>query len=106
MKLSPRLLLVRRVKIKKKIPIRQCISCRTQLLRDSFVRLTKTYNLQSGLEEIVFNPGKFQLGRSAYVCKSENCLTKAIKERKIQKMLKTSAKNLEKVILKLQEVKV
>ena len=72
-------------------------------MRDGFIRLTKISNPVSGSEEIVLNPNKFQLGRSIYLCKSDRCINLAIKEKKIQKMLRVSLKSLEKIILTLEE---
>ena len=76
---------------KKKL-VRQCISCRKQLSREEFVRITRTYNLATGLDKVVINPTKHQFGRSAYVCKSDSCIRLALKGekkgKKIEKMLK------------------
>ena len=66
-------------------------------MRDGFIRLTKCS------EEIILNPNKFQLGRSAYLCKSDRCIDLAIKEKKIPKMLRVSLKSVEKIIPKLEE---
>ena len=91
------------VKINKKIPIRQCISCRNQLLREGFIRLTKLSNLSSGAEKVILNPSRFQLGRSVYLCKSSACINLAMKEKKIQKMLRISLKSLETIVPRLEE---
>ena len=72
-------------------------------MRDGFIRLTKISNLVSGLEEVVLNPNKFQLGRSVYLCKSAGCIDLAIKEKKISKMLRVSPKSVEKIIPTLEE---
>jgi len=53
--------------------------------------------------EIVLNPGRFQLGRSVYLCKSTTCINLAIKEKRIPKMLRVSLRSLENVIPKLEE---
>ena len=89
--------LYRRDKITKKLPIRQCISCRNQLLRDGFIRLTKCS------EEVILNPNRFQLGRSVYLCKSATCINLAIKEKKIPKMLRVSLRSIQNIIPKLEE---
>lgn len=84
-------------------PTRQCISCREQQTRDNLTRITKTYNVSSGQDEIVINPRKYHLGRSVYICKSSECIKKAIKEKKIAKMLRVSAKAVEKVSTELEK---
>lgn len=91
---------------KKKL-IRQCISCRKQLSREGFVRITKTYNLATGLDKVVINPNKHQFGRSVYVCKSESCIKLALKGekkgKKIEKMLRVSTKSLEEITPELEK---
>ena len=91
---------------KKKL-VRQCISCRKQLSREEFVRITRTYNLATGLDKVVINPTKHQFGRSAYVCKSDSCIRLALKGekkgKKIEKMLKISTKNLEEITPELEK---
>ena len=44
------------------------------------------------------NPSEHELGRSAYICKLESCITKAVKEKKIGKMLRASLKSVEQTI--------
>jgi len=82
--------------------MRQCISCRTQLSRDSFIRITK--NKDTNQETVVINPDKHQFGRSVYICKTKECITKAIKEKKIVKILKISTKNVEPLIPELEKL--
>lgn len=76
--------------------IRQCISCRKQFPRRDLIRITKTR------EKVIINPSRYELGRSAYVCKSTRCINLAIKEKKIAKMLRTSVKSMEEIIPKLE----
>lgn len=91
-------------KLKVKIPVRQCISCRQEFARDNLIRLTKLSNLSRGVQEVVINPNKHQFGRSIYLCKSPNCIAAAIKSKRIVKVLKASAKELEKIIPKLESL--
>ena len=56
----------------------------------------------SGEEILIINPNRFELGRSAYLCASEKCITLAIKEKKIAKMLRVPVKATEKIIPQLQ----
>ena len=84
-----------------KNPSRQCISCRRQLSRDNFIRLMKTRNLTSSQATINVNPSKYEFGRSAYLCKTLECVKRAIKEKKTLKVLKVSEQSIEKIISEL-----
>lgn len=72
-------------------------------MRDGLIRLTKIKNEILEIKEVVVNPDRFQLGRSVYLCKSAQCINLAIKEKKIQKMLRTSTENIEKVISSIEK---
>ncbi len=85
----------------KKPLTRQCISCRKQLTRDNFIRLTKAFDLANGSEGILINPDRLHFGRSAYICKSTDCINSAIKEKKIAKMLRAPIKNSETILPQL-----
>ncbi len=62
---------------------RRCISCRKVSLKDEFWRIVR-----------VFPSGKVQLdrgmGRSAYICPSESCLSLAQKKNKLGRGLRAS----------------
>ena len=89
-------------KSKKEIT-RQCISCRTPLVRNYLIRLTKV-NDTNGKSNIVVNPNKFKLGRSVYLCKKLNCIQAAIKGKKISKMLKVPINLIdEKIVESIEE---
>lgn len=80
---------------------RLCISCRKEYSRENLVRITKL----AGEESLVINPDRYQHGRSAYVCRSKDCINGLIKGKKLAKVLKVSLQNAEKIIPEL-EVKV
>lgn len=63
---------------------RQCISCRALKSREQLIRICRLFSSK----EIVINPTKYQFGRSAYICNDSECINKAIKGKKIAKMLK------------------
>lgn len=63
--------------------------------------MTKVSDLISGSKKIILNPDRFQLGRSAYLCKSQECINIAIKEKKIEKMLRVSSSQLSVLIPQL-----
>ena len=52
--------------------------------------------VQNGTEKLILNPNIYNFGRSAYICKSNDCINLAIKDKKIIKVLKV--KNVEEVI--------
>lgn len=66
----------------KKIPLRKCTGCGEMKSKKEMVRVIKT------AEEHIFMDltGKMN-GRGAYVCRSEECLKKAIKTKAIERSL-------------------
>ena len=66
----------------KKIPLRKCTGCGEMKSKKEMVRVIKT------AEEQIFMDltGKMN-GRGAYVCRSEECLKKAIKTKAIERSL-------------------
>lgn len=75
-----------------------CISCRVQYEKDNLVRVTRLADKRS----LVVNPDRYQHGRSAYVCKSINCINAAIKGKKLSKILKVNLQSVEKIIPELE----
>jgi len=90
-----------------KAKVRHCISCRKEFDRDRdrdrLVKVTRVYSLEKTLEKVIVNPSKFELGRSAYICKTKECITLAVKEKKIARMLKVSAKSVENIVPELEK---
>jgi len=80
-----------------KLPVRQCISCRKQLTRDGFLRIVRSHDASADTNKLIMSPDKHSFGRSAYLCKSAECITLAIKEKKIAKMLRINIKSLEDI---------
>jgi hypothetical protein len=67
----------------KKIPFRMCAGCGQTKNKKDLIRIVKTPE-----EEIVLDPTGKKNGRGAYVCKSIDCLQKAIKTRGLERSLK------------------
>ena len=67
--------------VNKKKPARTCISCGNQKEKKELLRIVRTPegNIEADLT------GK-KNGRGAYICKSEECLNKAIKVKKLEKV--------------------
>ena len=64
---------------------RKCIACSQYKDKQDLIKITKTKD-----GEIILNPTNFQHGRSIYICKCEECITFAIKNKKINKALKSA----------------
>ena len=66
----------------RKIPMRMCVGCREMKPKKELIRVVKR---PTG--EIVLDPTGKLSGRGAYVCRSENCLTRAIKQKQLDRAL-------------------
>ncbi len=67
----------------KKLPLRQCVGCNEMKNKKELIRVIKTKE-----EEILIDATGKQNGRGAYVCKSIECLQKAVKNRGLERSLK------------------
>lgn len=67
----------------KKIPLRQCIGCGEMKNKKEMMRVIKDANQEISLDVT----GK-KNGRGAYVCFSEECLKKAIKNKGLERSFK------------------
>ncbi len=66
----------------KKIPMRQCTGCREMKPKRELIRVVKSPENEITLDF----KGKAQ-GRGAYVCRSQECLKKAIKSKALERSL-------------------
>ena len=66
----------------KKIPQRQCVGCREMKDKKSLLRVVKSPEGQVSLDF-----GGKKPGRGAYVCRQEACLTRAIKQKQLERQL-------------------
>ena len=67
----------------KKIPFRMCVGCQDMKTKKELLRVVRTPE-----GDIVLDPTGKKAGRGAYMCRSEQCLTKAFKEKRLEKALK------------------
>jgi len=67
----------------KKIPFRMCVGCQDMKSKKELLRVVRTPE-----GDIVLDPTGKKAGRGAYMCRSEQCLTKAFKEKRLEKALK------------------
>ena len=76
----------------KNIVKRKCISCKELKNREEMFKVTCFEN------SLVLNPNSKQTGRSAYVCKNEECFKKMIKSKGLKRALKFNNDNIIKEI--------
>ena len=69
----------------KKVPMRQCVGCGEMKSKKEMMRILKT---EEG--DIVLDVTGKKNGRGAYLCRTEECLKKARKNRGIERSFKKS----------------
>ena len=80
----------------KKIPIRQCMGCREQKAKNELLSVVRA---PDGTVSLDFR-GKAS-GRGAYICRSADCLRRAVKSRALERSLETAIPD--EVYLRLQQ---
>ncbi len=65
----------------KSIPQRTCIGCNTKKDKKDLIRVVKNKNNEISVDKI----GKAE-GRGAYICDNANCLEKAIKTKRLERV--------------------
>ena len=68
----------------RKIPMRQCVGCRTQKPKRELVRVVRSPEGQLSVDTRGKKPG-----RGAYVCRDPECLKKAIRSKALSRALDT-----------------
>lgn len=68
----------------KKIPMRKCVGCQEMKSKKELIRILKTTE-----DEIVLDATGKKNGRGAYICLSKECFEKAVKNRGLERSLKT-----------------
>ena len=64
----------------KKIPMRMCVGCREMKPKRELLRVVR-----SPEGEISFDMTGRKPGRGAYVCRSEECLTRAVRQKQLER---------------------
>lgn len=72
------------MKMKTKIPMRQCTGCRKMKNKKEMMRVLRTPE-----NEIILDATGRKNGRGAYICRSMECLDKAVKNHGLERSLKT-----------------
>ena len=68
----------------RKIPMRMCVGCREMKEKRSLLRIVKSPENVISFDRVGKAPG-----RGAYVCRSQECLTKAVKQKQLERALET-----------------
>jgi Predicted nucleic-acid-binding protein implicated in transcription termination len=89
-------------KASKKIPMRKCIGCQEMKSKKEMLRILKTDN-----NEVVLDVTGKQNGRGAYICFSDECLEKAVKNKGLERSLKMAVPadiydNLKKELMEIE----
>ena len=66
----------------RKVPMRKCVGCNEMKNKKELIRVLKTPE-----DEILLDVTGKKNGRGAYVCKSSDCLLKALKNRGLERSL-------------------
>ena len=69
----------------KKIPMRMCVGCREMKEKRELIRIVRTPE-----GETLIDPTGKKSGRGAYVCRSPECLKRAIKQKQLERQLQVS----------------
>lgn len=70
--------------VAKKVPMRQCTGCREMRSKRDMIRVIKTAE-----NEICIDATGRKNGRGAYICPNMDCLKQAMKNRGLERSLKT-----------------
>ncbi|ADL33706.1 hypothetical protein bpr_I0964 [Butyrivibrio proteoclasticus B316] len=82
--------------MQKKIPLRKCVGCGEMKEKKEMIRVLKTPE-----DEIILDTTGRANGRGAYLCNDPDCLKKAIKNKGLERSLKSRIP--EEVSIRLQK---
>ena len=68
----------------RKIHMRMCVGCREMKEKRSLLRIVKSPDNVISFDRVGKAPG-----RGAYVCRSQECLTKAVRQKQLERALET-----------------
>ena len=66
----------------RKIPMRMCVGCREMKEKRELIRIVRTPE-----GETMIDPTGKKSGRGAYICRSSECLRRAIRQRQLERQL-------------------
>ena len=82
--------------MQKKIPLRKCVGCGEMREKKEMIRVLRTPE-----DEIILDTTGRANGRGAYICNNSECLAKAIKNKGLERSLKSRIP--EEVSIRLQK---
>ncbi|MGN0995403.1 MAG: RNase P modulator RnpM [Candidatus Ventricola sp.] len=68
----------------RKIPMRMCVGCREMKEKRSLLRIVKSPEGAISFDRVGKAPG-----RGAYICRSRECLDRAVRQRQLERALET-----------------
>ncbi len=68
----------------KKVPMRMCVGCREMKPTRELIRVVRAPD-----GTVSMDPAGKKPGRGAYVCRSQTCLARAIKQKQLERVLET-----------------
>lgn len=69
----------------KKIPLRMCLGCQVMKPKKELIRIVKNKENEISVDFTGRKPG-----RGAYICKSTECLSKAVKAKRLERAFETT----------------
>ncbi|MHB8065444.1 MAG: RNase P modulator RnpM [Ruminiclostridium sp.] len=69
----------------KKIPLRMCLGCKEMKPKKELIRVVRNNEGEINIDLVGKKPG-----RGAYICRSVDCLEKAIKAKRLEKAFETT----------------
>ena len=74
----------------RKVPMRMCVGCREMKEKKALLRIVRNAQGEISFDRIGKAPG-----RGAYICKSKECLTKAVRQKQLDRALETKIDHYE-----------
>ena len=68
----------------RKVPMRMCVGCREMTPKKELLRIVRSPEGVIAFDRVGKAPG-----RGAYICRSEECLTKAVRQHQLERALET-----------------
>lgn len=68
----------------RKVPMRMCVGCREMKEKRALLRIVRSAEGAISFDRVGKAPG-----RGAYICKSRECLAKAIRQKQLERALET-----------------
>lgn len=93
-----------RILIQKKVPIRKCIVCGARKTKAEFIVIVRPPKNEQNRAIKVLDGNEKKEGRGAYICKNADCIQKARKTRRLEKMFRAKIEDqvydaLEKAVI-------